>query len=197
MRKLRITMKSVGFRCAPSALEGEYGLTSLGRIVRHYIKKYRPDAEKELDSFRQASSLTDAIQKAGMAINSQGKRFPHQWRLKQESLQRATAKLLGAIQEIQSCGSFDDLIQIVESTAGTVKGIGELYVYDTALRIGAYLGIYPNEVYLHAGTRNGARALGLNIDRRSIPISDLPREFRHLPAREVEDILCIYKERFP
>lgn len=133
-----------------------------------------------------------------MAINAddKDKRFPHQWRLTQDSLQNATDKLFDAIRRIQSCRSFDKLIEIVESTAGTVDGIGELYVYDTALRIGAHLRICPNEVFLHRGTRDGARALGLNVRRRSIPLAELPREFRKLPAREVEHILCIYKKRF-
>jgi hypothetical protein len=74
-----------------------------------------------------------------------------------------------------------------------VPGIGELYIYDTSLRIGAKLNLYPKKVYLHAGTRRGARALGLKADT-SLNVPDLPSEFRCLLPYEIEDVLCIFKE---
>ena len=40
-----------------------------------------------------------------------------------------------------------------------VKGFGELSIYDTAVRIGAHLRIEPDKVYLHAGAREGIKAL--------------------------------------
>jgi hypothetical protein len=66
-------------------------------------------------------------------------------------------------------------------------------VYDTAVRIGAYLGLEPDRVYLHAGTRRGARALGLGAGREWLEIRELPVQFRRLNGRRLEDILCIYK----
>ncbi len=57
------------FRCAPSSLDDEANLTSLARIVQHYIRKHRPCARKELDSFRDAKSLREVVQHAGMAID--------------------------------------------------------------------------------------------------------------------------------
>jgi predicted kinase len=71
--------------------------------------------------------------------------------------------------------------------------IGELYVYDTALRIGAKLNLFPARVYLHAGTRQGARALGLDARADALDMADLPREFHVLKPYEVEDVLCIFK----
>ena len=41
--------------------------------------------------------------------------------------------------------------------------LGELTVYDVAHRIGAYLQLEPDVVYLHRGTRIGARYLGLRL----------------------------------
>jgi hypothetical protein len=43
-------------------------------------------------------------------------------------------------------------------------------------------------VYLHAGTREGARAL--NLSGKTIDV----RELRKLSAEEIEDCLCIYKD---
>ena len=73
---------------------------------------------------------------------------------------------------------------------GGIHGIGELAVYDIACRIGAFLGLSPERVYLHAGTREGARALGLR--GASVRKMDLPRAFGRLSPGEIEDCLCIY-----
>jgi len=70
--------------------------------------------------------------------------------------------------------------------------IGPLTVYDTALRIGARLGLSPQKVYLHAGTRHGAAVLGFGPDRPSISLSELPKPLDELNAEEAEDVLCIY-----
>ncbi|HQM80509.1 MAG TPA: hypothetical protein PLX02_02700 [Syntrophorhabdaceae bacterium] len=77
-----------------------------------------------------------------------------------------------------------------------IPGIGELAVYDTALRIGAFLRIEPSKVFLHAGTRTGARALGLETSAEFLEVSSVPSEFQVLKPSEIEDVLCIYKHRF-
>lgn len=74
-----------------------------------------------------------------------------------------------------------------------VSGSDELYVYDTTLRIGAKLGLLPKKVYLHAGTRVGAKALGFDGNARTLEISVLPKELRQLEPHEIEDALCIFK----
>jgi hypothetical protein len=62
--------------------------------------------------------------------------------------------------------TFDDFFTLLEQLLAPIKGLGELYVYDTALRIGAKIGLLPRRVYLHAGTRVGARHLALMAKRR-------------------------------
>ena len=82
---------------------------------------------------------------------------------------------------------------IHEAISG-LSGIGEVMVYDTAHRIGSYLGLEPEYVYLHAGTRVGAVALGFDRSAGWIEIADLPAAFRRLKPSEIEDCLCIYKK---
>ena len=85
------------------------------------------------------------------------------------------------------------MFNLVRSEVGGILGIGELYIYDTSMRLGAYLGFLPTKVYLHAGTRKGAKALGFtNSD--ALEISELPTEFGRLDPHEVEDVLCIFKD---
>ena len=69
-------------------------------------------------------------------------------------------------------------------------------VYDTVLRIGAKLDLFPDRVYLHCGTREGARALGLKWRDPWLKVDELPRELRRLKPHEIEDFLCIYKGEF-
>jgi len=92
------------------------------------------------------------------------------------------------------CDGFESLFEIVETAGEQVYGIGEVSVYDTALHIGAYHEWEPNEIYLHAGTREGAKALGFDGRRRTIRPDELPEAFQRLKPREIEDCLCIYKD---
>src|SRR5262249_51982407 len=93
--------------------------------------------------------------------------------------------------DVRRCQTFGELLELVGHAVGRISGIGELTIYDTALRIGGKLGLEPDVVYLHAGTREGARVFGL--DGASVPLSKFPPAFRGLKPREVEDCLCIYK----
>jgi hypothetical protein len=90
--------------------------------------------------------------------------------------------------------SFEQLHQIIGELIQGIRGVGPLLIYDTALRLGANLRLEPSVVFLHAGTREGARRLGLNVARSFIPSSEFPPVLRELPARQIEDILCIYKD---
>ena len=98
---------------------------------------------------------------------------------------------------------FDVLHDVVNETIdhmksiGQIEGIGPLTIYDTALRLGAFRGVLPDRVYLHAGTLKGVKNLGLIVGtKKSLAMSELPPEFRKLEAYEVENCLCIYKDHF-
>ena len=52
----------------------------------------------------------------------------------------------------------------------------------------------PKKVYLHAGTRKGARALGFRGGLPYLQPSQLPVELQVLKPYEMEDFLRIYAE---
>lgn len=165
-------------------------------ILQDYDRRHCCDEEREIAWFREQPSLRDAIEMAGRAINDRGKRYAHQFRIRRESIAHATVALLAAEPHIARCQSFDALLALITVQLREVGGIGELYCYDTAFRIGAHLGLFPTRVHLHAGTRAGARALGLDCRNDALEMSEVPAELRHRRPHEVEDILCIYKDRF-
>lgn len=167
---------------------------NLSAIVRSYTIYNRPRSLEELKHFQRMQSLAHAIESAAWAKGPCGKRFDHQRRLTRKALNRSRALLLGVAPKIARCESFDELHTLVLDTVGAVDGIGELYVYDTSLRIGAYLNTLPLRVYLHAGTRQGAKALGIASKGFSVSVEELPLVLRELDPHEIEDLLCIYKE---
>jgi len=169
----------------------------LRAIVEHYKKVHRPRAKVELAWFRGQPDLKTAVDTAARAINSQGKRYSHQCRISKKAMPAAIKALRGVAEELDKVGSFDELLQKIEMLVGHIDGIGDLYVYDTALRIGFFRKLAPRLVYLHAGTRVGARRLGLTTHRRlHLEVADVlavAPEFQELTAGEIEDVLCIYK----
>ena len=78
-------------------------------------------------------------------------------------------------------------------------GIGPLTVYDVATRIGAYLKLEPDQIYLHTGARMGWDAMW--GERRLAGVYDgrvsrnyWPMALLQLSADMAEDFLCTYRE---
>ncbi len=180
-----------GDPCRPG--KGKY--RSLREMVREYIACKRPYKKGERDYFR-GLSLEEAIETAALAKNSEGKRSGHHRRRTPTQLAHGKTKLIALFSQIKRCESFDQLHKLVVKATDRVKGLGELYGYDTAYVIGVRLGLRPKKVYLHAGTRKGAQALGFPGNLPHLEPSDLPAELQLLKACEMEDFLCIYEAAF-
>ena len=114
------------------------------------------------DQYRDFENMTEAIK---YATGSTGKVPDHQRRVGRTILTLASACLLLHTDEFQGCGSFAELLKVIESRTADIRRFGRLAVYDTACRLGTYLGLAPNVVHLHAGTAAGAKALGLDTSR--------------------------------
>lgn len=120
---------------------------TLDVIIHAYIRQIRPKAQAELDWFAHQPSLRAAIKNAALASNSRGKRYSHQRRLTKRSLERGLdvlSKQAGAIEQVQD---FGDLFNLIDAALEPIPGLGVLYVYDTSLRIGTKLNLFPDKVY--------------------------------------------------
>jgi hypothetical protein len=168
----------------------------LNEIISHYIRTFRKRAVDELRFYRARPSLGDAISKASLARTSRSLRHFHQRRIPEYILQRWNRELAANTGPLRKATSFGQLFRIVDSVGSKIDGVGPLTVYDTAHRIGAFLKLAPGKVYLHAGTRKGARVLGLASFRPALKPQELPEPFRRLKPYEIEDCLCIYKDLF-
>ena len=106
---------------------------------------------------------------------------------------------------IYNSANFEELYDNIEKSCKK-KGIGELIIYDTAMRLGAFLeklrgGCFkPYDVFLHNGAMKGAMILFerglLARPGNRMPLSAFAELFPQKEAWEVEEILCIYKDNF-
>jgi hypothetical protein len=168
----------------------------LRAVVADYLSYVATSADAELAFFQSLPSLEDAIRTAALAQRPDGKRLSHQRRIPRAALEESARRLLARRRQIARARSFDKLHSLIELTVGSIPSIGRLTIYDTALRIGAKIGLWPQRVYLHAGTRVGASRLGLNAADGTLSPSSLPAPFQDLEPRQIEDVLCIYKDDF-
>jgi hypothetical protein len=165
----------------------------LAALIRQYQNSLHPWLIQELAFYQQLPTIDASIEYAALAKLPNGKRHPHQRRLKRHVLEAVQQSLLANKHQLAQSGSFEDVIQLVRGCA--VPGFGELAIYDTALRIAVRLSKLPTSVYLHAGTRKGAAALGLKVNRAAIPMKELPGPLQKLDPDDAENFLCIYKDQ--
>jgi hypothetical protein len=154
---------------------------------------HKAAADGEQRWFRLQKNLKEAIKNAALARMPSGRRFSHQRRIPSETLARAFDSLLRVQRELGRARTFHELHVIVHHALIRIRGIGDLTIYDVSIRLGAFLGLAPDRVYLHAGTRLGAKQLGFVGRRPWILVSELPVQLRTLSAGEAEDVLCIFK----
>lgn len=168
--------------------------SSLRSLVENYIKEHRPRALRERDFFMSMPSLQIAIHHAAFALDDRTppKRYSHQCRIRRAPMQQAEKYLIAAQKKLGAMTTFDGLHSFLAGMFTKIPGLGVLYTYDTALRLGFFLRLEPELVYLHAGTKVGARALGVTASQ-TVRVSSLPRALQVLPAHEIENFLCIFK----
>jgi len=165
-------------------------------IIRHYNSHCRVNSQREINWFK--SQDTDGIiHNSANALDECGRRYFHQRRITKKAISKAENIIRTNWKSISESTTFANLHELLREKLTRIFGLGDLYIYDTAFRIGAFLNVFPKQIYLHAGTKTGARKLGIEIrNRHKIYKSDLPIEFRLLEPCEIEDILCIYKTSF-
>ena len=170
------------------------------RRIESVIKSYRifraqhPDTW--IDFTMQQDSLEKAIEVAALSIDANGKRNPHQRRRSTQTLSDFRDALLAKKAVLSKARHFDDLFLAIDSVR--ITDIGPLTKYDAAHRIGCYLNLLPDKVYLHNGALLGAEyLLKQQIKERSISKLRLPIPFHSedVSCADIEDILCIYKDR--
>jgi hypothetical protein len=180
----------LGNRCCPrTTSKTKY---TLAELVDEFLEQDGCCQCDEIVAY-QNKPLKNAIIMAARADRGDGELHSHQKWLRPKTAKEAESILLKCIDEIAACNNFDVLHELIKSKLN-ISGAAEMYWYDTAFRIGISLGIYPEKVYLHRGTRTGAENLGVRNGKDVLKMADLPKELQRLKSYEVEDFLCVCKD---
>lgn len=166
---------------------------NLASLVRTYRQNHARRLSAYLNYFAKLGSLNDTIRFACLGRN--GEIHSHQRRVGRVVLERARKKIGESREQVLEVENFAELIDLVGEQTRDVDRFGKLAVYDTSLRLGAFLGIWPELVYLHAGAKKGCRKLGI-VGKRTARMDELPKELRSLKPHQAEDFLCIFKNAF-
>lgn len=192
-------------------------LTDLGAIVEDFRWRYvdRQKTDQVIAFCADAPDFPTAVRRAVEARAENGKHHNHQSKVDITARRKFGSKIVKAAAR----GSLDmDDFERLHERLDEIKpyGVGPVTVYDVAIRVAAFLGIEPHSVYLHAGVRQGLKALqqaiwrqgnglgpsGLMLDMQKylradkVPISAFPFPLNGMKADDVEDILCTYREVF-
>lgn len=170
------------------------GKRSIRFLIDNYIKEHQRNALNEKDFFTKIPSIELAIHHAAFALDDRipPRRYSHQRRIRLIPMREAHKFLSRSIDQLNKFKTFEELHEFLRSAFCKINGLGPLYIYDTALRIGFFRKLEPKLVYLHAGTRVGAKALHLGRGE-TVSVEALPQELRCLPPHEIENFLCLFK----
>lgn len=165
----------------------------LKKIIGEYKKLKEEHPDLYIKYCLQQNSLKDAIKIAAQSVNHLNKIHSHQHRVGRNKLNAFAVELVSHELEFKKANNFDEIHKIISKII--MRGIGALTRYDIALRIGAKKEVFPDKIYLHAGTRVGAeKLLGKLKGREFIYKNELPDALKNsdLNSSELEDILCCY-----
>jgi hypothetical protein len=174
---------------------GNVNAETLAQLVDLYVGEWRCRLCYILTGFTKLS-FDDAVKYAG-----RGKEFDnishicHLCCLNTVALEAGRDTLLENINSLRRCITFDQLYNKIKKLVEPIQGLGPMYDYDVALRIGAKQRLLPTSVYLQRGALEGARNLFGNAVAGVIELAEEHSrpEFKRLAAHEIEDFLCIFK----
>jgi hypothetical protein len=141
----------------------------------------------------EARSEAEALRRAVRSIRPNGKMHNHQSKVSR-ALPKFEYVLMRRLDKLVECETFNQLYWMIDTLK--TEGIGPMTVYDVAVRFGAKLELEPEKIYIHAGTKSGLLALGIETKDASIPMELLPYPLRSRLPDVVEDFLCTYRMAF-
>lgn len=173
--------------------------SDLGEAAEDFLRRFSHLRDKTVEHTEDAPGLDAAIERAARSRDAAGKCFNHQSRVPLPVLEEYANRLREFKRTLARPDlNFEELLGLAEHCR--IKGIGPVTTYDVAVRLGAYLEVYPERLYLHAGVTEGARNLGLDVSGEYLEADDLPWEITAVFGDDlnvIEDFLCAYSTLFP
>lgn len=161
--------------------------TKLAILIAEYLHVQRPRSEASWRWYSSAGSLKEAIRRASWSEREDGEIEEHQRGIQARSLRELGGRI--AQLPIGRARTFAELHDLVRLAAATVPGLEARTIYEVAFRLGAYLRMRPDYVYLHSRSREGAWALWITSTTARIPPPAFPVELRLLRSWEITEFL--------
>lgn len=167
-------------------------------IIKKEIEHYQIGSGNYLQNVKTAFekfNLKEAIEKAAKSIDptNDNKMFSHQRRVGFKVANRGYELLKQREDDLRSCQSFEEILAITDEVSKQIYRLGQLWSYDTALRIGFQKEIYPKNVYLQSGVKNGYKKIfNQNSKNRFEEKNKFPKELQILEPYEIENFLCVW-----
>jgi hypothetical protein len=150
----------------------------------------------ELERFFKSLSFHSAIEYAASGVTPHRKIHPHQRGIGVKQLRQSATLLKTYAPAIRKARSYADLFIITEAVKSVLKGLGDLWSYDTALRIAFNRGkmFYPRAVFVQRGDMKGIKKIfsKMPIKQRTLPLKIFPKEIQSLKPFEIENFLTIW-----
>lgn len=124
---------------------------SLSIALKKYIKSDLPNLmtiERHYQTFKLPRQLPELIQNAAKGIDPDGLMNNHQHRVGYVTCTEGAGELAKHEIEIKNAKTFEEIFEITERVKDKIFGLGYLWSYDTALRIGFAKGVYPKDIYI-------------------------------------------------
>lgn len=187
-------------------------LTSFRAIAEDFQWRYvdRKKTDQVIAFCAVAPDFPTAVLRAVEARGADGKHHNHQSKVDLTARRLFGRKIIKrAARGSLDLEDFDNLHMKLDEIRP--PGIGPVTVYDVAVRIAAFMEIEPYSVYMHAGVRQGYKAMmdallridypkagwyQRNMRRDKIPVNNFPKPWDAMKADDVEDMLCTYREVF-
>lgn len=188
------------------------GTTPQGSTIEEMVKDYRKKYYKPLTNrLSSLVTITDFICGQPNKLEaSEVEHLPkfkfcknsHQFRMPSKTVKDANGVLSGL--QLDKMHTFKEVHEAVLENARKIDHFGILAAYDFTLCYCFSRGIYPENVFLHAGTKVGTRNLqnaGYDIEiikgdngMEEAELNSYPEPIASLGALYAEDFLCIYDD---
>jgi hypothetical protein len=166
------------------------------------IADYRENEMRELFElmrFFKSLSPHSAIEYAASGVTPHRKIHPHQRGIGVKQLRQSAIMLKGFTSAIRNAKSFADLFIITEAVKSELKGLGNLWSYDTALRMAFNRGntFYPRAIFVQRSNMKGIKKIfsKMPMKQRTLPVKIFPGEMRSMKPFEIENFLSVWGKR--
>lgn len=171
-----------------------YSIAEINSIISEYSYKRKTNPDTHVAYVKSLSNFRDIITVSCIAIDANGQKHIHQFRMNNARLRKFAHKLLEREKELLAAESFDEIFNIVSTVR--IFGLGAVVYYDTSLRIAhTRAGCLPDKIYLIKEILKGAKNLGIETKgKKYILKNELPQGLSDsdLECWEVAELLCCY-----